>query len=83
MYGRSEEVVGDLAARLGLQSTLFLATKVWTSGPRPGSGRWRNRCGKLRSGRIDLMQVHNLVDVDAHLDTLASGSARAACATSA
>ena len=27
---------------------------------------------KLKATRIDLMQVHNLVDVEAHLDTLAA-----------
>src|SRR5512147_2384106 len=36
MYGRSEEVVGDLAAELGLGARLFLATKVWTTGRAAG-----------------------------------------------
>jgi diketogulonate reductase-like aldo/keto reductase len=71
MYGRSEEVVGDLAAKLGVQSTLFLATKVWTSGKTAGIRQMEDSMRKLRTSRIDLMQVHNLVDIDAHLDTLA------------
>jgi diketogulonate reductase-like aldo/keto reductase len=71
MYGRSEEVVGDLAAKLGLQPKLFLATKVWTSGKAAGIRQMEESMRKLRSNRIDLMQVHNLVDVDAHLATLA------------
>jgi diketogulonate reductase-like aldo/keto reductase len=70
MYGRSEEVVGDLAAKLGLQPKLFLATKVWTSGKAAGIRQMEESTRKLRSNRIDLMQVHNLVDVDAHLATL-------------
>ena len=32
MYGAAERVVGDLAAELGLGETLFVATKVWTTG---------------------------------------------------
>src|SRR5215218_8663896 len=32
MYGSSEDVVGDLAVKLGLREKLFMATKVWTSG---------------------------------------------------
>jgi diketogulonate reductase-like aldo/keto reductase len=72
MYGRSEEVVGDLAAKLGLQSKLFLATKVWTSGKAAGVRQMEDSMRKLKSTRIDLMQVHNLVDVDTHLDTLAA-----------
>jgi diketogulonate reductase-like aldo/keto reductase len=72
MYGRSEEVVGDLAVKLGVQPKLFLATKVWTSGKTAGVRQMEDSMRKLRVARIDLMQVHNLVDVDAHLDTLAA-----------
>lgn len=71
MYGRSEEVAGDLAAQLGLHDRLFLATKVWTSGKQAGIAQMRDSMRKLRTERIDLLQVHNLVDADTHLDTLA------------
>ena len=70
MYGNAEEVVGDLAAKLGLRPQLFLATKVWTSGKQAGMAQMEDSMRKLRSERIDLMQVHNLLDVDTHLDTL-------------
>ena len=69
MYGRAEEVVGDLAVELGLREKLFVATKVWTSGKAAGIAQMEDSERKLR-GRIDLMQVHNLVDVDTHLETL-------------
>ncbi len=71
MYGRAEGVVGDVAQQLGVQQELFLATKVWTSGKASGVQQMRASMQKLRSERLDLMQVHNLLDVDAHLDTLA------------
>ncbi len=70
MYGSAEEVVGDLAAKLDLRPRLFLATKVWTSGKQAGIEQMQNSMRKLRTDRIDLMQVHNLLDVDTHLDTL-------------
>ncbi|HEY8370067.1 MAG TPA: aldo/keto reductase [Thermodesulfobacteriota bacterium] len=70
MYGRAEEVVGDLAARLGLHQSLFFATKVWTSGKAAGIRQMETSMRRLRVERIDLMQVHNLVDVATHLDTL-------------
>ena len=70
MYGRAERVVGDLAARLSLHGRLFLATKVWTSGRTAGITQMESSFEKMQSPRLDLMQVHNLVDVDAHLDTL-------------
>src|SRR5438093_12807865 len=36
MYGRSEQVIGALAAKLGIREKLFLATKVWTRGKQQG-----------------------------------------------
>jgi diketogulonate reductase-like aldo/keto reductase len=70
MYGRAEEVVGDLAAERELRPRLFLATKVWTTGKASGIQQMEASLRKLRTRAIDLMQVHNLVDAERHLDTL-------------
>ena len=70
MYGRSEEVIGDLLAQLGLQESLFLATKVWTTGKREGIESMERSFARLRTKRIDLMQVHNLIDAKTHLATM-------------
>jgi len=70
MYGNSEGVVGDLASALALHPRLFVATKVWTSGKAEGVRQMEESLRKLRVKTLDLMQVHNLVDVDTHLDTL-------------
>jgi diketogulonate reductase-like aldo/keto reductase len=71
MYGRSESVVGDLLDELELRQHVFLATKVWTRGQHDGIAQMRTSLQRLRAQRIDLMQVHNLVDLDTHLRTLA------------
>jgi aryl-alcohol dehydrogenase-like predicted oxidoreductase len=68
MYGRSEEVLGDIAVKLGLRDKLSIATKVWTSGRAAGIRQMEDSERKLHG--VDLMQVHNLVDVDTHLQTL-------------
>ena len=70
MYGNSESVVGDLAAELGLQKQLFLATKVWTSGRDAGIRQMEESFRRLRTQVMDLMQVHNLVDWQTQLATL-------------
>lgn len=70
MYGRSERVVGDLAAELKLHPSLFLATKVWARGESAGIAQMEDSMRLLRTQRIDLMQVHNLVDWRTHLKTL-------------
>lgn len=70
MYGRSEDVTGEIAAKLGLRPKLFVATKVWTTGRAEGIAQMEESMRKLRASPIDLMQVHNLVDVTTHLATL-------------
>lgn len=70
MYGRSEDVAGELAGRMGLRNRLFIATKVWTQGKEAGKQQMEDSMRKLKADPIDLIQVHNLVDVDRHLDTL-------------
>jgi aryl-alcohol dehydrogenase-like predicted oxidoreductase len=80
MYGRAEEVIGELTAGLGIRDKLataspsggglFLATKVWTHGKENGIKSMEHSMALLRTKRIDLMQVHNLLDVHTHLATL-------------
>src|SRR5467141_1121963 len=80
MYGRAEAVIGDLTASLRLRDNfytanpsgggLFLATKVWTGGKESGIKSMERSMALLRTKRIDLMQVHNLLDVHTHLATL-------------
>lgn len=70
MYGQAERVVGDLSAELGIRPRLFLATKVWTSGRDAGIRQMENSFRLLRAQRIDLMQVHNLLDLATHAKTL-------------
>jgi diketogulonate reductase-like aldo/keto reductase len=70
MYGSSESVLGDLAKKLDLQSDLFTATKVWTEGREQGIRQMRASMRKMNAPVIDLMQVHNLLDADVHLQTL-------------
>jgi diketogulonate reductase-like aldo/keto reductase len=63
MYGSSESVAGDLIAELGIRRKLFLATKVWTNGRAEGIRQMETSFKRLRVEQMDLMQVHNLVDV--------------------
>jgi diketogulonate reductase-like aldo/keto reductase len=76
MYGASESVAGDLMAQAGLRDQLFLATKVWTSGRDAGIKQMETSFKRLRVERMDLMQVHNLVDVATHTRTLLDWKAK-------
>jgi diketogulonate reductase-like aldo/keto reductase len=70
MYGSSESVAGDLIAGLGVRAKLFIATKVWTQGRDEGIRQMETSFKRLRVQQMDLMQVHNLVDVAVHAKTL-------------
>ncbi len=70
MYGRSEAVVGALLAELEARDQAFLATKVWTRGRAQGIAQMEQSLRRFQTPRLDLMQVHNLVDWQIHLKTL-------------
>ncbi len=70
MYGRAEAVTGELTAATGLRDAVFLATKVWTNGRERGIHQMQESLRLMRTKRIDLMQVHNLLDLATHTRTL-------------
>jgi len=71
-YGRSEIVVGELLADLGNRDRYFLATKVTAPDGDLAQGRamLEESFRRLRTPRIDLMQVHNLDGVDVLMPAL-------------
>ncbi|MEJ8859891.1 aldo/keto reductase [Variovorax robiniae] len=70
MYGRAEANTGDLLAAAKGHEKAFVATKVWTSGREAGIAQMEQSFARLKTQRMDLMQVHNLVDWRTHLATL-------------
>ena len=67
MYGRAEEVVGELRAHL---PDPFVATKVWTRGRVEGEREIERSMRLLHADPIDLIQIHNLLDWRTQLKTL-------------
>ena len=70
MYLSSQEVIGHCLARLPDTSALFAATKVWTMSRALGIRQMEASQQLWGVERFDLMQVHNLLDWEAHLPTL-------------
>ena len=70
MYGSSQEVIGDGWQKLGRPSGLFSTDKVWTSAGAHGPEQIAETEALWGVSRFDLMQVHNLVNWQAHLETL-------------
>lgn len=80
MYGRAETVLGDLVAGLALRPKLWIATKVWTRGREAGAAQVAESMRRLRTERLELLQIHNLLDWRTHVPTIrglqASGKLR-------
>jgi aryl-alcohol dehydrogenase-like predicted oxidoreductase len=70
MYRRAEQTTGELLVARTPRPPAFLATKVWTRGRAAGIAQMEQSFRLLRTTRIDLLQVHNLVDWRTHLTTL-------------
>ena len=70
MYGTSADVLGYGLEKLGYPASLFAASKVWTAGWQDGEEQMAEQRARWGVDRFDLMQIHNLVDWEAHLETL-------------
>lgn len=70
MYGKAEKAIGDITSRMQEQNDFFYATKVWTTGRESGLRQIAASFSKMRREKMDLVQVHNLVDLPTHMHTL-------------
>lgn len=70
MYGRAEEVIGEVTAGMPEQNNFFYATKVWTKGAEAGQKQIERSFELMKRKVMDLVQVHNLVDWQTHLPYL-------------
>lgn len=70
MYGKAEQVIGDITNTMPTANDFFYATKVWTTGLQQGIQQMDASMQKMRRTNVDLMQIHNLSDWKTHLPQL-------------
>ena len=70
MYGKSEEIIGRLIETYDRKKELFLATKVWTKGKSEGENQIKESFKKMHTSKIQLIQIHNLLDWETQITTL-------------
>jgi len=75
MYNRSEAVIGEVLGAGQFRRACFLATKVWTDGREAGQRQMRRSAELMQTETIDLMQVHNRRDMDAHWPSIREAQA--------
>ena len=72
MYGSAQATIGYALNKLGKPQSVFSADKVWTSSQANGPTQMAETQRRWGVDQIDLMQVHNLVNWEGHLQTLAA-----------
>jgi len=70
MYGSAQQVIGQLLPKMTGTKNLFSATKVWIDGKIEGIDQMEQSRTLWGIKNFDLMQIHNLVDWETHLETL-------------
>jgi len=70
MYGSSQPAIGYGLGKLGKNRDVFSADKVWTWNTNLGPGQMEKSRNYWNVDTFDLMQVHNLVEWEVHLETL-------------
>jgi diketogulonate reductase-like aldo/keto reductase len=70
MYGHAEAAIGEVRRRSTSGDKLWIATKVWTQGLSAGVQQMERSMKLMGTSRVDLMQIHNLVDWRVQLATL-------------
>ena len=70
MYGQSEDLLGQILDDYPRRNELFLATKVWTKGKTEGEQQISESFTKMNTAKMELIQIHNLVDWKTQIKTL-------------
>jgi aryl-alcohol dehydrogenase-like predicted oxidoreductase len=74
-YGGAERVLGDTIAPAGLRNKLFIATKLES----PDAAELKRSLSRLRTERLDLLQLHNVRDPQQSLSAFKEWKAQGVC----
>ncbi len=75
VYGDAEVVLGDVIAPAGLRDKLFIATKLET----PDAAELKRSLARLKTDRLDLLQLHNVRDPHQSLAQFRDWKAQGVC----
>ena len=74
-YGEAEAVLGDVMAAGGLRDRIFIATKL----EEPDAAELKRSLSRLRTDRLDLLQLHNVRDTQQSLAQFKDWKAEGTC----
>ena len=61
-YGQAESVIGDILTETGLRPRVFIATKLERYRPGAEAAEARQSLQRLKTGKVDVLQLHNVRD---------------------
>jgi len=70
MYGSSQATIGHALKHLEAVERVYAADKVWTSSPAEGPAQIEASRREWGVPRFDMLQIHNLLGWEGHLETL-------------
>ncbi len=74
-YGEAESVLGDVIAPAALRDKLFIATKLET----PDAAELKRSLARLKTAKLDLLQLHNVRDPQQSLAQFKAWQAQGLC----
>jgi aryl-alcohol dehydrogenase-like predicted oxidoreductase len=74
-YGEAESVLGDVIARAGSRDKLFIATKLES----PDAAELKRSLARLKTAKVDLLQLHNVSDPQQSLAEFKAWKAQGLC----
>ena len=74
-YGDAERVLGDTIAPAGLRNKLFIATKLES----PDAAELKRSLSRLKTEKLDLLQLHNVRDPQQSLSAFKEWKAQGVC----
>lgn len=60
VYGKAETVIGDIVQAAAVRQRLFIATKIEVRSAKAGADEFQRSLQRLRTDKIDLLQLHNV-----------------------
>jgi len=78
-YGNAETVIGDIVQASGVRQRVFLATKIEVRSNKAGADEFQRSLQRLRTDKVDLLQLHNVSRANQSLGQLRDWKAAGRC----
>lgn len=78
-YGNAEAVIGEILRAVNARDKIFLATKIEVRSAKAGADEFDQSLKRLQTGKVDLLQLHNVSRANQSLSQLRDWKAAGRC----